>query len=299
MKNSTELHQHPKSEYRIDQQITLADGRKLGYSEYGAPDGKPVLYFHGSPGSRISWPAFNPDDHAARLNARIIAVDRPGYGLSDAKRGRTLLDWPDDVVELADALALDQFSVLGISAGGPYASACAFKIPDRLTTTAIVCGMGPVEAPGCKEGAAWILPGKPAVIRWPMLKMMAMGVRKSPDKFIAQMKEAVSGPDQALLQAHPELAMMIVEEWREGFRSGIGGVNQESGLYARPWGFRLQEITVDVQLWHGEQDSNVSPSVGHYVAETIPNCHATFFENEGHFSISYNHLEEIISVLVA
>ena len=70
------------------------------------------LLFYGFPGSRIGRPTFDPDDHAARLNARIIAVDRPGYGLSDAKRGRTFLDWSDDVVELADALALDQFSIL-------------------------------------------------------------------------------------------------------------------------------------------------------------------------------------------
>lgn len=94
------------------------------------------------------------DDAAAKLNARMIAVDRPGYGLSDAKRGRTILDWSDDVVELADALAVERFAVLGISGGGPYASACAFKIPERLTTTGVVCGMGPIEAPGCKEGAA-------------------------------------------------------------------------------------------------------------------------------------------------
>jgi pimeloyl-ACP methyl ester carboxylesterase len=299
MANREKTHQGPGTGNRTDQQITLADGRRLGYTEYGTRDGKPVFYFHGFPGSRIGWPAFDPDDHAARLNARIIAVDRPGYGLSDAKRGRTFLDWPDDVVELADALALDQFSVIGISGGGPYASACAFKIPDRLTATAIVCGMGPAEAPGCKEGASWIFPGKPTLMRWPLLKMMAMAVRKSPDKFIAQMNESVSGPDQALLQAHPELAMMIVEDWREAFRSGIGGTHQESGLYAHPWGFRLQEITADVHLWHGEQDSNVSATVGHYVANTIPNCHATFFENEGHFSIIYNHLEEILSALVA
>jgi len=297
MANRDRNHQPQWAESRTNQQIRLADGRKLGYTEYGAPDGKPVFYFHGFPGSRIGWPAFDPDGSAEKLNARIIAVDRPGYGLSDAKRGRTLLDWPDDVVELAGFLALDRFAVLGISGGGPYASACAFKIPQRLTATAIVCGMGPIDAPGCKEGASWAFPSKPAVIRWPMLKMMEMVVRKTPDKFISQMGESVSVPDEALLQAHPALAERIAEDWREAFRSGIGGVNQESALYARPWGYRLQEISAAVYLWHGEQDNNVSPSVGHYVANTIPNCHATFFENEGHFSIIYNHLEEILRAL--
>ncbi len=126
---------------RANQQIKLRDGRSLGYAEYGTPVGKPVFYFHGFPSSRLDWPLFDTDAIAARLNARIIAADRPGYGLSDFKRGRKILDWPDDVVELADALQIDRFAVLGISGGGPYAEACSFKIPQRLSATAIVCGM--------------------------------------------------------------------------------------------------------------------------------------------------------------
>ena len=284
---------------RVSRQITLADGRRLGYAEYGAPEGRPIFYFHGFPGSRISWAAFDPDDAAAKLNVRIIAMDRPGYGLSDAKRGRTFLDWPDDVVELADVLALDRFAVCGVSGGGPYASTCAFKIPKRLTATAIVCGMGPIDAPGCTEGASWIFPGKPALLRRPILLMMAMAVRKRPDNFVAQMKDSVSGPDQALLQAHPELATMIAEDWREAFRLGIGGTNQESALYTRPWGFQLQDIDTPVYLWHGGNDNNVSVSVGQYVADAIPNCQATFHETEGHFSIIYNRIDEIIEALIA
>lgn len=129
--------------------------------------------------------------------------------------------------------------------------------------------------------------------------MIAMAVRNSPDRFIAQMHKSIAEPDRALLQAHPEVAKMVVAEWCEAFRSGIGGIHLESALYARPWGFRLQEITAKVHLWHGEQDKNVLASVGHYVAEAIPNCHATFFDNEGHFSIVANHLAEILRAVVA
>jgi len=89
---------------KTNQQVKLKDGRLLGYAEYGSPDGKPVFYFHGHPGSRRDWPVFDDDGCAAELNARIIAVDRPGHGLSDFKRGREILDWPDDVIEIADAL---------------------------------------------------------------------------------------------------------------------------------------------------------------------------------------------------
>mmetsp|Transcript_16345 Transcript_16345/g.27177 ORF Transcript_16345/g.27177 Transcript_16345/m.27177 type:complete len:322 (-) Transcript_16345:83-1048(-) len=291
--------EHSQLQNKTDQLFTLTDGRRLGYSEYGTSDGTPVFYFHGFPGSRISWPAFDHDDIATKMNVRIIAVDRPGYGISDAvKHGRTLLEWPDDVIELADSLSLDKFAVLGISGGGPYALSCAFKIPERLTKTVVVSGMGPATAPGSKEGASWLFPAMPGIVRWPMLMLMGMVVRNWPESVASQMKDPLSSPDQELLEAHPELATMIVADWQEAFRSGIGGTHQEATLFSRAWGFRVQDITSRVYLWHGDQDKNVSASAAHFLADSIPNCHVTFSENDGHLSIVYKHLEDILRVIV-
>lgn len=253
---------------------------------------------HGFPGSRLDWPIFDPQNAAAKLNARVIAVDRPGMGLSDSKRGRKFLDWPDDVVELADNLLLDQFAILALSGGGPYGEACAFGIPDRLTSTAIVCGMGPSEAPGAKEGGSWTLPAKPSLIRWLILTMMAQALRKQPERLEPQFLEMVSEPDRVLLQERPELLKLSIGSWQEAFRRGTGGVQHEAGMYKRPWGFCLKDIAVEVHLWHGENDNNVPDSVGHYVADTIPNCQAAFFKEEGHFSLPYNYMRDILKVLV-
>ena len=285
---------------RTNKQIKLKDGRMLGYGEYGAPDGKPVFYFHGHPGSRLDWLLFDADDSAMELNARIIAVDRPGTGLSDFKPDREILDWPDDVIELADVLQLDRFAVLGISGGGPYAAACAFKLPGRLTATAIVCGMGPSEAPGAKEGMSWIYAGKTPEERRQMLMGMASLIRENPDQLVSQMKQAPFPELDKVLMDQPEVSKMIVDlTFGEALRSGIDGVDQDAALYARPWGFQLQDITAEVYLWHGEPDINVPVSVGRYVADAIPNCHATFFPAEGHFSIARNHIREILNIMVA
>jgi pimeloyl-ACP methyl ester carboxylesterase len=205
---------------RTNKTIKLKDGRMLGYAEYGNPEGKPVFYFHGFPGSRLDWLLSDPDDSAAEMNTRIIAVDRPGMGLSDFKRGRKILDWPDDVVELADALRLDRFAVMGFSGGGPYAAACAYKIPGRLIATAIVCGMGPVEAPGIKEGTAWIFPGQIPLIRRLIMILSSMGVRKNPDQFLARSKKALPEPEWLLLD-QPKMAKAYIDTVREAFRSGI------------------------------------------------------------------------------
>ena len=279
------------------QTIKLKDRRTLGYVEYGAPEGTPVFYFHGFPSCRLDWPLFDTDALAARLNARVIAVDRPGMGISDFKRGRKILDWPDDVIELADALQVDRFAVLGISGGGPYAAACAFKIPERLTATAIVCGMGPYEAPGAKDGTAMLLPGKSALMRKLLLMLMAMGFRRNPDRFLSQMKDAVAEPDKLLL-AQPEVVQTFIYSMREAFRSGTRGASWDAVLYKRPWGFRLQDISMQIHLWHGELDTQVPVSVGLYIADAIPDCHATFLKDEAHISLPHNHIEEILSILI-
>ena len=282
-----------------NQQIKLNDGRMLGYAEYGASEGKPVLYFHGHPGSRLDWPGIVDLDNAAvELNARIIAVDRPGHGLSDFQRGRTLLDWPDDVIELVDALQVPRFAVLGLSGGGPYAAACAFKIPERLTATAIVSGMGPADAPGAKEGSSWTYPGKPSVIRRLLLMLTAMGLRKDPDRFNSNMRDAFEGPDKELALENSELLDGVTETFSEALRPGVAGANYEAGMYTRPWGFRLQDIEAEVHLWHGEQDGNVLVSVGRHVADAIPNCQASFMENEGHMTLIYKHVREVLRVLM-
>jgi pimeloyl-ACP methyl ester carboxylesterase len=281
---------------RNSHQVKLRDGRTLGYAEYGALDGVPVFYFHGFPGSRLDYLLADAGDAAMETNTRIIAVDRPGLGLSTFKRGRRILDWPDDVTELAEALQIKRFAVLGISGGGPYAAACALKIPGRLTAAGIVCGMGPSDAPGMEDGVSWTIPGQPSIIRRFVLMLTSMGLQRDPDQFLARSKETLSEPDQRLLD-QPELAKLFVEGLQEAFRSGVGGANRDAALYAKPWGFRLEEINAPVHLWHGEQDANVPVSVGRNVAEAIHNCAAQFYQEEGHLTLPHNRMREVLSTL--
>ena len=281
---------------RINQQIKLKDGRSLGYAEFGPVEGNPVFYFHGFPSSRLDWLLVNNDDTLDELNTRVIAPDRPGYGLSDYKRGRKLIDWPEDVLELASALEIDHFAVLGISGGGPYAASCAYAMGDQLTKTGIVSGMAPANAPGMREGASWTIPSKFSIYRRVLLTLTSMGLERDPDRFISQSKETFSEPDRQLLD-QSTLAELFLDSMREAFRQGTSGANHEAGLYTHPWGFELTDIVSEVHLWHGGQDYNVPLSAGRYVAEAIPNCQAMFLEEEGHLTLPYSRLREILGVL--
>ena len=136
-----------------DKTIRLPDGRQLGYAEYGDPKGMPLLFFHGTPGSRLRLSHIDP--LARDLGVRVVAPERPGFGLSDFQPKRTLLDWVHDVEVLADRLRLEHFATMGISSGGPYVAATAYKLPDRVTKAALISA-GVQMPPGvCVPPTAW------------------------------------------------------------------------------------------------------------------------------------------------
>jgi pimeloyl-ACP methyl ester carboxylesterase len=279
--------------------LTLPNGRSLGYAEYGNPDGAPVFYFPGTPSSRLLHP---PEGPTGALGVRLIVLERPGYGLSDFQRGRTLLDWPGDVCAFADALGTDSFPVVGVSGGGPYAAACAYQLPERLTGAAIVSGVGPTDLPGVvqemprirRTGAAvarhapWLL----STILW-----LVSNPQRDAERFFQKMASGNSPVDQAIL-SRPEIKAMLIENYLEATRSGMRGMAQDAIILSNPWGFRLEDISIPVHLWHGEEDANVSISAARYVAKMIPNCRAAFLPGQGHWLI-LDYWEEILRSVIA
>jgi pimeloyl-ACP methyl ester carboxylesterase len=266
-----------------DWTIRLRDGRRVGYAEWGDPGGGPVIYFHGWPGSRVEA---RLGEEAARLSGvRLIAIDRPGMGLSDFQPRRRLVDWPADVVQVADALELDRFAVLGISGGGPYAAACAWKLSDRLTGAGIVSGLAPMDVPGVIAGMDWRnrlahqLVGHVALLRRVLMAATASSVNRRPERILE--RGVAAEVDKQYLD-RPEVRRILSESLSEAFRSGSRGPAWEMGIYARPWRFRLEEIRTPVRLWHGEQDANAPVAMGRFLASSIPESQASFHSDAGH-----------------
>jgi pimeloyl-ACP methyl ester carboxylesterase len=280
----------------MNETLTLPDGRVLGYAEYGDPGGRPVFYFHGFPGSRIEARLF--DRAAAQHNARIIAVDRPGMGLSAYMPQRRIVDWPRDITALAGHLGLDKFVVVGASGGGPYSAVCARALSERVTTAVLLAGVGPMQPPNAMKGMSAQNQMLFRVSRWaPPIADLFMVVlhRQSSNqkRLMRQIQQSSSAEDKRVLQEHPEIVDVLYESFVEAFRQGSRGAKRELYLYSRRWGFRLDAIEVPVFLWQGEKDANVPPSMGRYMAGVIPGCKATFLPGDGHMGTIFNHLDEI------
>jgi pimeloyl-ACP methyl ester carboxylesterase len=286
----------------VGARFRLRDGRWLGYAEYGDPAGRPIFSFHGNPGSRLTR---NPNIALlARLGARLIAVERPGYGLSDFKVGRAVLDWPDDVAELADGLGIARFAVVGGSGGGPYTLACAHQLPQRLTAVVVISSPCPLTVPGVTTGMSRqnrfsFLLGR--YLPWPLLRrlydMQAGLLAQQPEALLDRLAGTLAPSDRAVL-ARPEVRAVLREGVAEAFRQGGRGLAWDTHLLARPWGFRLQNIAAPVHLWHGARDVLAPVGMGRYLARSLPHCDATFLPDEGHLLV-YGHWEEILAQLIA
>ena len=191
----------PDSSLVGGQRIQLPDGRRLGFKEYGDPSGKAVLLFPGMPSSRLLHP---PEAPTQALGVRLLVLERPGFGLSDYQVGRTLLDWPDDVLGFTESLGIERFAVVGISAGGPYAAACAYRISHRLRGAAIVSGVGPVDVPGgikemprIRQAGARVARRAPWLLR-PLLWLVG-NPHRDPKRFYERMLAGNSDVDRAIL----------------------------------------------------------------------------------------------------
>ena len=280
--------------------VKLSDGRSLSFARFGDPSGKPVFYFHGFPGSRLE-PQSN---HDAFLKAgiQLLALDRPGIGHSTRKNKRKLLDWPDDVVEIAKILKLEKFSILGVSGGGPYALACARAIPGYLNKVTVACGLGPIDAPNATSG---MMLSNRVLFRYgkffpPVLHLstflMVRQLSSKPAKGLKKFVEGLPEPDRLVL-SKTDAQDFVAASAVEGVRQGSGPLLEEIGIYSRSWGFKLEDLNVPVSLYQGEDDIDVPASMARHQASLIPDCEINLYPDDGHFSLLVNHIDEIIASL--
>jgi pimeloyl-ACP methyl ester carboxylesterase len=292
---------------RTEQRVVLDDGRTLGFAEYGDPRGEPVLEFHGWPSCRLEAWAY--DEAGKKLGARIIGIDRPGFGLSTYRKGYRIVDWAADVLEFADKLGLDRFAVAGVSSGSPYALACARFIPERLNACAIIGGLSPLKVDGERlQPHRYVEHNEIHIARMAntvpcaarsALWYISCQVRKSPEHAMNLFMRGAPPSDRELLKDDAALRS-FQRAVAECSRGGPDGPIHSIGLELQDWGFRLQDIAMHVSLWQGERDNLVFPAAADYMAARLPSSTLHKIPGAGHLTVIARHAEDVLrDVLLA
>jgi len=285
--------------------LTLPDGRKLAYAEFGKTDGYPVLYFHAAPSSRLE-PMFLGDDIFSKFGLRVICPDRPGMGQSDFQSHRGFSDWPKDMIILADEMGLNRFSVLGVSGGGGYAAVCAAKIPERLCKVVIASGAWWIDSEavnsiGFPMNLQWQLTKHAPILLPLMLKMMIKMMSQPPkdgfDQDSVPPNNIMPAADHAVM-AQPGRIAINQQVLSEVMRQGSKGSVWDMRLYVREWDFDPAEIQIPLTLFHGEQDRNFPLALVQRMANSLPCVQLITYPEDGHISTYVNHFDEIAKALM-
>lgn len=272
---------------RFEGTFRLQDGRTLGYAEYGPVDGKPILWFHGTPGARRQI-APQARALAHRRKVRLIAVERPGIGDSTSHSYGSLADWAADIRAFCDAKGINEFAVCGLSGGGPYALACAFYLQGRVVAATILGGVAPAAGADAAEGGISKLARRfsPVVkhLRVPVNFLMVRLIRRlepHADKAVDLFARFMPPGDKAMFE-DPALRAMLQDDLMLGSRKQVQAMVHDVVMFGKDWGFPLSKIETPVYLLYGNADNIVPVGHGKHMAARIPNAVFREREGEGH-----------------
>ncbi|KAI0150701.1 alpha/beta hydrolase [Xylariaceae sp. FL1272] len=305
---------------RENQTLKLPDGRTLGFAEYGSPTGKPLFIFHGFPSCRVE--AASILKLSPRKDQRIIAPERPGFGLSSFDPQRRITDWPEDVRALADHLGISRFAILGGSGGGPFAVACANALPaEMMSAVGLMASAGPwVETraagvPIVSRMTAWLsfyLPSAARALCWGVVGMCRWLATSGPvtrrlDKWIESTAKPSKHPSSSPSTSAAPPAPRTTQQRREDlirlafepFRQGVAPtVREAKQLTWEGWGFPLENVAYDkIIIWHGSKDWQSPIGAMRYLAERLPHCELSEFKQHTHFTL-YEEFGDILETLV-
>ena len=286
--------------------LKARDGRTLDVLLAGDGDSSfGLVCHHGTPSDATIWSDWHED--ALSNNLRLVAISRPGYGLSDRLEGRRVASVAEDVEDVLDALGIIEFVSLGWSGGGPHALACGALLPERCKAVSSLAGVGPYGEPDLDfldgmgpenvEEFGIALEGEEALRRW-------MDEHAEPYRTIAdeELAEALGGlvPEIDVLALNEQgLAAIWAGSMRRCFTNGWDGWIDDDMVFCNHWGFEPSEITVPVAVWQGDLDLMVPFAHGEWLLRHIPTATARLEPGHGHLSLLADRRQAIIDDLTS
>lgn len=275
----------------------LNGGARLSYQEFGSRSGFPVFYFHSTGSSRLECEFFSRS--ANRQGFRLIAIDRPGIGLSDFKAQIGLADVANNLIELADELELDRFGLMSFSAGGIFALATAIRAPERVAFQLSLSGIpGNLLQESDRRSVSYtaqlVRSILPSCIRL-FTRLRHALTLSDPGEYLERLQDILCYTDRKVL-TDPKYMRILEASLAESLRQGIDGVAQDTSLCFTDPGFALEDVKIPVYIWQGSADNLNSPALGEYLAAHMPQASFHTVAHRGHFFFIHC-MDEIFSRL--
>ncbi|KAK3988758.1 Alpha/Beta hydrolase protein [Cladorrhinum sp. PSN332] len=295
--------------------ILPSSGRQVAYSVYNPSlTSKTAFYLHGTPSSH--YEAFLLASAARKSGLRVIALSRPGFGGSTFHENATLLDYPVDILSLADYLNVKRFGIIAVSGGTPFAFACRKVIPrERLVGMGIVAGIYPTKSlgtEGMKMGsrvmlkvATWF----PGLVEWAINQQVgkiAEDEKKVEEMLVQEMEGSAQKEYEKEMweKSSEEMRRAVVMSVREGVRYGGKGAAWEMRLLGSDWGFELDDDEVmpksrgELVMWHGDGDENVPVEMARRASERLGDkADLRIVEGQGHGTLTMFKADEIVKTV--
>ena len=273
---------------KLEGNVLVGTDRKLGFAEFGDPQGRPVFWLHGTPGARRQIPV-EARIFAEKNGIRLIGVDRPGIGSSTPYEYKKVIDFADDLRVIADTLGIDKMVIIGLSGGGPYTLGCAAAMPDRVVAVGILGGVAPTRG---SDGIGGGIMGNVGLPVAPVLEhvggtlsIVAAGLIRL-IKPVAEpalyLYASISPEGDRRLLVRPEFKAMFLDDLLNGSRKQLAAPFADVVVFARDWGFRLDEVKVPVRWWHGDCDHIVPFAHGKHVVDLLPDAEFYPLPGESH-----------------
>jgi pimeloyl-ACP methyl ester carboxylesterase len=274
---------------KLEGNVAVGEDRQIGFAEFGAPQGRAVFWLHGTPGARRQIPT-EARVFAEHQGIRLIGIDRPGIGSSTPHQYPNILAFAEDIRTVADTLGIDKMAVVGLSGGGPYTLACAAAMPERVVAAGVLGGVAPAVGPDAISGGAMTLGSLVA----PLLQVIGVPIRLLAVALVRMARPVaspaldlyglMSPPADRRLLARPEFKAMFLDDLLNGSRKQLAAPFADIIVFARDWGFRLDQVKVPVRWWHGDHDHIVPFAHGQHVVSRLPDAELYHLPGESHLA---------------
>jgi pimeloyl-ACP methyl ester carboxylesterase len=287
---------------RLEGAVGLADGRRLGFADFGDPHGRTVVWLHGTPGARRQIPedarAFARDHHL-----RLVGIDRPGIGLSTPHVYPQVRDFAADLGAVADALGIDDMAVVGLSGGGPFALAAGAVFPERVRAIGVLGGVAPTRGPDAIDGGLVSVGVKIyPVLQWgrvPLGRALASLLRtvKPLASPALELYARLSPEGDRRILARPEIKAMFIDDLFGSNHRRLEGPISDVIAFTKDWGFAPADVQAPVVWWHGDADHIIPFSHGVHMVERLPQAELRIMRGESHLG-GLGIAEEILTTIV-